>query len=121
VTCRRGFVAVGAAVCLTLGACGGPSMTDEAARELATKAQEVRAAASSGNRATADAALASLRASVDNLRRNGALDDGKTDAILTAANVVDATLPLMPTTTTTLPPVDQHGKGKEGKGKHGDN
>jgi hypothetical protein len=71
----------------------------------------VRAAASSGDRAAADAALAALRTSVADLRQRGSVTEDKANAILTAATVVEARLDLMPTTTTTLP-----GKGKG----HGD-
>jgi hypothetical protein len=94
-------------------------MTDHAAEQLATQAAVVRAGAGSGSRAVAEDALEGLRTVVTDLRASGALEADKAAEILAAAARVAAALDVMPTTTTTLPPVDDDGPGK-GKGKgHG--
>jgi hypothetical protein len=90
---------------------------------------EVRTATASGDRALADAALADVRASVEQLRASGAIDDDKAAEILAAANDVGSSLALMPTTTTTTttPPADDDdgpgkakGRDKRGEGEEGD-
>jgi uncharacterized protein YyaL (SSP411 family) len=97
--------------------CGGFTMTDDAAAELALQVQEVRTAAGSGDRSVAESALAELRATVDRLRTSDDLADDRASVILAAASDVEQALDVMPTTTTTLPPIDEdegpgHGKGK---------
>lgn len=102
-------------------ACGGPQMTEQAADHLATHAAAVRAGAGSGNRAVAEDALDRLRAAVSDLRARGALAEDKAAEILAAAARVAGALDVMPTTTTTLPEIDDDGPGSsKGKGKgHG--
>jgi ribosomal protein S20 len=115
VNARRALLVAVAIVGLALSACGGTSITAGAASELATRVQAVRAAASSGNRAGAKAALADLRAAVASLRRQGAISGDKAGAILAAASDVEANLSFLPTTTT-RPSNEGNGKGH---GKHG--
>jgi hypothetical protein len=109
-----------------LGACGGSGLTPDASRALLTDVAEVRTATASGDRAIADVALAELRASVERLHANGAIDDDTAAEVLAAASGVESALALMPTTTTTAPPDDDDddddgpGKAKghdSGKGK----
>ncbi len=96
---------------------GPPAMTPVTAEELAERTADVRTAVESGDRAAAESALASLRSSVNALNRNDAISDDKMVEILGSANEVEATLDVMPTTTTTVP--DDEGKGK-GHGKFKD-
>jgi hypothetical protein len=106
---------------LALTGCSGARMTPEAAEELQVRVVGLRAAAGSGSRAVADAALAELRATVKRLIERGALEAGKASDILEAASAVEATLDVMPTTTTTTrpPPDDDDGPGR-GRGRGGD-
>ena len=98
---------------LALLACGreGPELSDQAARDLAQRVQQVRAAAAAGDRNGAGAALAGLRGAVADHRSRGQLSEDRAARVLAAAADVESRLTLMPAppppttrTTATAPP-----------------
>jgi hypothetical protein len=102
---RRGAVAalVVAGLAVASAGCGGsgPSMTSDAARQLAAQDQAVHLALASGDRAVIDRALADLRNTVATLQGRGQLTADRAHAILSAVDAVQTDLVLLPTTTTT--------------------
>jgi crotonobetainyl-CoA:carnitine CoA-transferase CaiB-like acyl-CoA transferase len=76
-------------------------MTSGAASQLQTGVDAVHAAVASGDRTQAVQALASLQATVTQLRHQAQVSSDRAAAILGAAADVEAQLGLMPTTTTT--------------------
>jgi hypothetical protein len=119
---------------LALSACGGQrsSVSSRASAELVTEVGQVRAAAASGDIATASTRLDDLRRRVAVLQRQGAVSDVAVGRILLDADAVATNLHLVTTTTsstTTLstttttepkkPPADAH-HGKKGQGGGGD-
>ncbi len=114
---------------LTLG-CGDapPSVSAEASQLLTEQVGAVRAAAAGGDAAGAEAQLAALRVSVEDLHRAGDVDAGALQRITAALDDVQAQLggipttttapPPNPTTTTTPPlrPAEDDGTNGEGKG-----
>jgi hypothetical protein len=114
---------------LVLTACGGglAPMSDHAAARVHDEVAAVRFAVQARDADGASRALATLRTSVERLRRSGDLTSEKADEILAAATGVQAQLVAITTTTTTttttLPPAPptNPGKGpKPDKGKHGE-
>ena len=81
--------------------CGDDSraMSPSAAAALQADVQNVRAAATAGDVASATQALSDLRARAATLRAQGELDDGAMERILSEAAVVEQNLALLPTTT----------------------
>jgi hypothetical protein len=113
---------------LFLGACGGTlsTMSNDAAARVHREVTAVRSAVVARDADGAARALASLRTSVEHLRRSGDLTSDKAREILAAASGVQAQLVAITTTTTTtttLPPAPptKPGKGpKPGEGKGGE-
>lgn len=123
---RSAAVALLLAGAFAVASCTGtPALAPGTSEALAQGVAEVRAAVESGNREAAEAALASLRSSIDDFRLNDAISEEKMLDILGAVSEVEAALDVMPTTTTTLPvegddfEIDNGGKGK-GKGHEKD-
>jgi hypothetical protein len=118
---RAAAVALVLTAALLGASCTGTAMAPSTADELSQGAAAVRAAVESGNRDAAEAALTSLRSSVDNLRRNEAISNDKAIDIVTAMNEVAAELDVMPTTTTTTVPIEDEDDegGHKGPGGHG--
>jgi hypothetical protein len=130
-TPRRAVVALTFSA-FAFAACGSdiPTMSDRAARELASHVADVRAAIAAGDPEAANDELSDLHLVVVNMVGREEITKGKGESILAAARDVDVALGLMsPSTTTTLPTFDEddddegngngHGKGK-GKDKGGD-
>jgi hypothetical protein len=115
---------------MLLAACGddAPGISEETSGRLQYQVEAVRASAQSFDPAGVERRLAELRASVAELKADGALDDERSAAILAAAADVEALVDVVPTTTTTTappppPPVtedDDKDDDKENKGKGGD-
>lgn len=112
-----------------LGSCGGhSSISAGASSQLETRAQAIRAAASAHDPAQAAAQLAAMRAQVTRLEQQGQISPSKAQAILAAADAVQAqlaTIPVPPpsTTSTTPPaqlPAPGHGQAGDQGGGHGD-
>ncbi|MGH9037496.1 MAG: hypothetical protein ACRD0O_17200 [Acidimicrobiia bacterium] len=110
--------------------CGDPDgkLPDQAAGALAPRVEAIRAAATAGDRAGAQAGVDQLRAQLSELRGSGMLSEDDATRVLDAVDTVEARLALLPapttTTTTASPPVvendgDGDGKGR-GKGRQGD-
>jgi len=113
----------GLAMLLVLAGCGGGggvslSMTSGAAGQLQAGVDAVHAAVASGDRTQAVQALASLQATVTQLRHQAQVSSDRAAAILGAAADVEAQLGLMPTTTTTstTTPTPDHPPKKGPKG-----
>jgi hypothetical protein len=114
---------------VALGACGGAEadVSRPAAKLLHAQVAAVRTAAASRDRAGTAAHLASLRANVVRLRKQGEISRDAAARIDRAAGAVAAQLTLIPlptttTTTTTTPPHDDeggHGHDKEKPRGHG--
>lgn len=115
---------------LALSACGEDASTigADASSRLGPQVQQLRDAASNGDRETAVATLADIRATVAEMGEGGELSDGEVAGVLAAAAEVEAQLGLITTTTTatTVPPPpvtspvqndrdDDSGRGKRGK------
>ena len=116
---------------LVLMACGQEAggISQRAAAALEPQVQQVRAAATNGDRAGAAAKLAELRQTVADLRQSGELNDEGAARVLAAAADVEAqlgpgTTPATQVTATTLRPGDTRGTTRttknEGKGKGDD-
>ncbi len=115
---------------LVLVACGqeADGIGRSAAATLEPQVQQVRAAATNGDRAGATAKLAELRETVADLRQSGELDEEGAAKVLAAAAAVEAQLGpgSTPTgqVTTTLGQRDTRGTTRttknEGKGKGND-
>jgi hypothetical protein len=117
---------VGAAVLvLGLTACGqgqpGPSIEVGASDRLSAEIADVRAAAARSDRPAAERALAALRSTVAELRRNRQITSERAIAVLAAATDVQTQLHTLPSTTssttsstsTTQPRHENKGKGKD--------
>ena len=114
---------------LALTGCGsdGPGLSDAASQSLDAQVQLVRSAAQAGDHQGAADALDALRGSVSELLDAGEINELRADAVLEAADRVEAELDALPTTTTTTtttappaaPPEDGHdnGRGRGGKGE----
>jgi len=109
-----------------LSACGGgdlPSISGDAAKTLDSQVTAVRAAVQARDADAAARALATLRASVERLRRSGDITDNRASQILAAAGAVETQLVSITTTTTTttlpLPPATKPGKGHDKQEKGG--
>ena len=121
---------LGTILLLVLMACGqeADGIGRSAADALEPQVQQVRAAATNGDRAEAAAKLAELRQTVSDLRQRGELTEGGAAKVLAAAAAVEAQLgPGSPPTvqvTTTLGQRDTRGTTRttknEGKGKDDD-
>ena len=117
-------VAVLVAGVLALSACGGgePDVSEPAARLLDAQVAAVRTAAAGRDRAAAVEQLASLRANLARLRKQGEVSGDAAIRIGRAADAVAARLTLIPlpttttTTTTTAPPPDDDDRGPRGHG-----
>lgn len=116
---------------LVLMACGQEAggIGGRAAAALEPQVQQVRTAATNGDRAGVAAKLAELRQTVADLRQSGELDDEGAARVLAAAAGVEAqlapgTAPAPQVTATTLRPGDTRGTTRttknEGKGKGDD-
>jgi hypothetical protein len=120
---RRTVTAVG--IVIVLGGCGGgggagPSISAGASQQLRADVDAVRAAVTSGDRAQAVQALATLQSAVTQLQRQGQVSADRAVSILGAAADVDAQLGLMPTTTTTVSTTTTLPKHKNDHGGAGD-
>lgn len=117
---------LGTLMLLVLMACGqeADGIGHSAAATLEPQVQQVRAAATNGDRAGAAARLAELRQTVADLRQRGELSDDAAAKVLAAATAVEAqlgsgTTPTAQVTATTLGQRDTRGttrttkKGKE--------
>ena len=121
---------LGTILLLVLMACGqeADGIGRSAADALEPRVQQVRAAATNGDRAGAAAKLAELRETVADLRQRGELTERGAAKVLAAAAAVEAQLgPGSPPTaqvTTTLGQRDTRGTTRttknEGKGKDDD-
>jgi hypothetical protein len=122
---------LGTLLLLVLMACGqeADGIGERAAGALEPQVQQVRAAATRGDRAGATARLAELRQTVADLRQRGELDETGAAKVLAAAAVVEAQLgfgstPGAQVTSTTLGQRDTRGTTRttknEGKGKGND-
>lgn len=112
----RAVVAVLIAGVVALGACGGgdAEVSEPAARLLHAQVTAVRTAAAGRDRSGAAEQLASLRASLVRLRKQGEISGDAAVRIGRAADAVAAQLTLIPlptttTTTTTAPPPAEDG------------
>jgi hypothetical protein len=118
----RALAAVLVAGVLALGACGGgePEVSEPAARLLHAQVAAVRTAAAGRDRAAAIEQLASLRANLVRLRKQGEVSRDGATRIGRAADAVAAQLTLIPlpttTTTTTAPPPEEDDSGPRGHG-----
>ena len=104
---------------LALGACGGglPTMSDNAASELASHVADVRAAIAAGDREAANDELSDLHLVVVNMVGREEITKSKGESILAAARDVDIALALMsPATTTTTLPIEDFDEDDEGEG-----
>lgn len=118
---------LGPLLLLVLMACGqgADGIGTRAAAALGPQVQQVRAAATNGDRAGAAAQLAVLRQTVADLRQRGELSEQGAAKVLAAAAAVEAQLGPGPTptqaTSTTLGQRDTRGTTRttknEGKGK----
>jgi hypothetical protein len=108
-----------------LAGCGSssPGISEDASTQLDLQTQAVRNAAAALDRDGAEAALADLRRSVDELRARDKISADRKAKVLDAAAAVEAQLQSIPTTTTTttttttVPPTtrnDDNGR-KDGK------
>jgi hypothetical protein len=124
-------VAAVVVACIALAACGGgdAGVSEPAARLLHAQVTAVRTAAASRDRAGAAEQLASLRASLARLRKQGEINDDAATRIGRAVDAVSAQLTLIPlptttttTTTTTIPPRagKDHAERGPGHDKHHD-
>ena len=121
---------LGGLLLVVLMACGqeGDGIGQSAAAALEPQVQQVRAAATNGDRAGAAAKLAELRQTVADLRQSGDLNEAGATKVLAAAAAVEAQLGSGSTptaqVTTTLGPRDTRGTTRttknEGKGKGND-
>ena len=121
---------LGTLLLLLLMACGqeADGIGQNAAAALEPQVQEVRAAATNGDRTGAAARLADLRQTVAGLRQRGELSEEDAATVLAAAAAVEAQLGAGPTPTTqvatTLGQRDTRGTTRttknEGKGKGDD-
>jgi hypothetical protein len=111
-----------------MAGCGrSPELPDPLATELRHRVTAIRAAAGTGDRAGAEAALAELRRRVVELDQVGEVSHGKAGEILAAAAAVESQLAALPAPApppsppTTAPPQQQYeykeDKGKDDKGK----
>ncbi len=124
---------------MAMGGCGNSSsgIGQAAGGQLGPQVEQIKAAATSGDRTTAAAKLASLRASVTDLRQRNQLSEAGAAKILAAAAEVEAQLglplpaaasaPQTPTTAAPAPapapsatrPPQAPGNGGSDKGKGG--
>ena len=121
---------LGTLLLLVMMACGqeADGIGQSAAAALEPQVQQVRAAATNGDRAGAAAMLAELRQTVADLRQSGELDEEGAAKVLAAAAAVEAQLGAGSTpgaqATTTLGQRDTRGTTRttknEGKGKGND-
>ena len=121
---------LGTLLLLVMMACGqeADGIGQRAAAALEPQVQQVRAAATNGDRARAAAMLAELRQTVADLRQSGELNDAGAAKVLAAAAAVEAQLGAGSTpgtqATTTLGQRDTRGTTRttknEGKGKGND-
>jgi len=122
---RVGALLVGGLALIGAG-CGsaGPSMTGDAARQLAAKDQAVHLALASGDRAAMDRSLADLRHTVASLEGRGQLSADRAHGILAAVDAVQTDLVLLPTTTTSTTTITSprpgHNHRDQGGGGNGD-
>lgn len=123
---------------LGIGGCSAPAagIGRTAAGQLAPQVEQVKAAAIGGDRATAAAKLAQLRASVADLRQRNQLSEAGAAKVLAAAAELEAQLgsppptapPAPQTATTVVPPnltpatrpPQQPGRGGDNKGRGSD-
>lgn len=103
-----------------------PSVSASASQQLTEQVGAARAAATAGDAAGAEAQLAAIRASVEELHGTGDVDAVAVKRITAALDDVRAQLGLVPTTTTTTttappppPPADDGGDEGEGNGRGG--
>jgi hypothetical protein len=117
-----------ALVTLLLTACGGggmPTMSDDAASRVQSQVTAVRNAVAARDADGAARALATLRSTVEHLRRSGDVSAAKASEIVAAATDVQAQLVAITTTTTTTTtrppaPPTKPAKGPKGdEGEHG--
>ena len=121
---------LGTLLLVVLMACGQEAggIGQNAAAELQPQVQQVRAAATNGDRAGAAAKLAELRQTVADLHRRGEMSEEGTAKVLAAAAAVEAQLGSASTSatqlSTTLGQRDTRGTTRttknEGKGKGND-
>lgn len=104
--------------------CGDPDgkLPERAAGALAPRVEAIRAAATAGDRAGAQAGVDQLRSRLSDLRGQGVLDEDDAARVLDAVDAVEARLALLPTPTTTTtiapaPAVPADGDEDRGKGK----
>ncbi len=100
-------LALGIFILLVLAGCGGSTsgIGQTAADQLGPQVEEVKAAAMSGDRASATAKLAQLRASVTDLRQGNLLSEAGATKVLAAAAEVEAQLGTpVPQAVTTVAP-----------------
>lgn len=132
----RRWAVVTVAALVALGACGrgGGDLPEAAAARLEPHIAAIRAAASAGDRAGAEAAVTQLRATVAQMEQAGEIPGERAADVLAGAAAVEAQLGLLPapTTTTTVAPTppappddrerdDEDGeKGRKGKGEDKD-
>lgn len=121
---------LGTLLLLVMMACGqeADGIGQSAAAALQPQVQQVRAAATNGDRARAAAVLAEIRETVADLRQSGELNEERAAKVLAAAAAVEAQLGAGSTlgaqATTTLGQRDTRGTTRttknEGKGKGND-
>ena len=121
---------LGTLLLLVMMACGqeADGIGQSAAAALQPQVQQVRAAATNGDRARAAAVLAEIRQTVADLRQSGELNEERAAKVLAAAAAVEAQLGAGSTlgaqATTTLGQRDTRGTTRttknEGKGKGND-
>lgn len=101
-------LALGIFILMVLAGCGDSTsgVGQTAASQLGPQVQQVKAAAMSGDRASAAAKLAQLRVSVIDLRQGNLLSEAGATRVLAAAAEVEAQLgiPAPQTVTTVAPP-----------------
>ena len=105
----RRWAALSLAAVLALAACGagGGDLSQAAAARLGPQVAAIRSAATAGDRAGAEAAVAQLRATIAQMEQAGEIPGERAKDMLAAAAAVEAQLGLLPaptTTTTTAPP-----------------
>jgi hypothetical protein len=122
-----GAALIAGALCLSACGSGDSGVSPSAGRKLDAQVDAIRVAAARTDRDTVRQRVVLLRASVDELHRQGELSDGAAERILDAVAAVESRLVVLRTTTTTTtttpapPSRDEKGdRGPGGKGKHKD-